>query len=567
MNDPKEKVVFAELVLYALQGTIDETQLRTLRKTLANDPDAVSLYLDLMEIYTELSPLGAVHIQGEKGVSEDCQIQELNDLLSLLMKEEATAPVTIIEKPVEHTPLVYKVNRPPLEKKQSKTLLWVSISSMAALFIVIASLVLLPHFQPISVATVLDSIDTGPESEALMPGKRLTNQKTFYTIQQGIAKIQFDSGASVIVEGPAEFCLKNSNAMVLRQGKIFAFVPGQAQGFSVSTPDSTIVDLGTEFGITVLPNQGTELHVFSGLTQILFPGSSRTDSVQDVTAGQARRINAAAERIETIPLSEYQFVRQIDSDRKMISKGNDLVSLCDLVLGGSGYGSAEKPSFNCDPNTGQILEFFTGEHRKVEKAYRKVQACPYIDGIFVPNGKNQVVTSQGHVFEECPDTNGMYFNDLGFNSQYRYFPQIEKQYAGDRKLNFPTSRLFMHSNLGLTIDLNAVRRHFPGQEISRFLTAVGTAYANEYGVIMAVEEMAPSISQFDVWITVDGKLRSRAQQVRWDSLLTLEVPLEPQDRFLSILVTDGGVIVEEIIASHYDLCLLADPRFELTIIR
>jgi len=81
---------------------------------------------------------------------------------------------------------------------------------------------------------------------------------------------------------------------------------------------------------------------------------------------------------------------------------------------------------------------------------------------------------------------------------------------------------------------------------------------------MGVEDGAPASAEFDVWITVDGRLRAKAAKVRWDSLIDLDVPLTSQDRFLSILVTDGGTIrVDGFNANHYDLCLLGDSRFEV----
>ena len=72
----------------------------------------------------------------------------------------------------------------------------------------------------------------------------------------------------------------------------------------------------------------------------------------------------------------------------------------------------------------------------------------------------------------------------------------------------------------------------------------------------------PDLARIDG--VVDGQLRMKAQKVRSDSLLNLEVPLSSEDRFLSILVTDGGVnrsLGNN--ANHMDLCGLADSRFEM----
>jgi len=80
-------------------------------------------------------------------------------------------------------------------------------------------------------------------------------------LKSGLAEVDFDSGASVILEGPAEFELgakgsggrdqKGSNACSLSLGKLVALVPKQARGFTVQTPALRIMDLGTQFGVRV----------------------------------------------------------------------------------------------------------------------------------------------------------------------------------------------------------------------------------------------------------------------------------------------------------------------------
>jgi hypothetical protein len=122
----------------------------------------------------------------------------------------------------------------------------------------------------------------------------------------------------------------------------------------------------------------------------------------------------------------------------------------------------------------------------------------------------------------------------------------------------------MHSNLGATFNLDAVRLQFPGLTIRRFLTTVGTLSSFGGYPIYLTEEFTPAETEFDVWFVVDGSLRMKAQKVRSDSLLNLEVPISPEDRFLSILVTDGSITYSpDNNVNHFDMCGLADSRFEM----
>lgn len=108
-----------------------------------------------------------------------------------------------------------------------------------------------------------------PRSGAPLPPRHLS-------LRSGLAHIEFYSGATVILEGPAEFDLISANAAYCGQGKLRATVPSQAQGFTLTTPKVELVDRGTEFGVQVEPNDMTEVHVFQGKVDLYDAGSNRT---------------------------------------------------------------------------------------------------------------------------------------------------------------------------------------------------------------------------------------------------------------------------------------------------
>jgi len=154
--------------------------------------------------------------------------------------------------------------------------------------------------------------------------------------------------------------------------------------------------------------------------------------------------------------------------------------------------------------------------------------------------------------------------ELCFNKKWKYTAIVEQRYEKMRDLTFEPSILYMHSNLGATFNLEAVRHQFGGKSISRFLTTVGTLASFGGYPIYLTEEFTPAETEFDVWFVVDGSLRMKAQKVRSDSLINLEVPISPEDRFLSILVTDGSVSSSPgNNVNHFDMCGLADSRFEM----
>ena len=70
-------------------------------------------------------------------------------------------------------------------------------------------------------------------------------------LTSGLAQLEFYSGARVILEGPVDLELVSANRAVCHSGRIRAWVPPQARGFQVVSPEFELVDLGTEFGMEV----------------------------------------------------------------------------------------------------------------------------------------------------------------------------------------------------------------------------------------------------------------------------------------------------------------------------
>ena len=66
-------------------------------------------------------------------------------------------------------------------------------------------------------------------------------------LAKGFAQITFDSGAQVVLQGPASLDVDSAWKATLARGTMKASVPPQAVGFSVSNPTVEVVDLGTEF--------------------------------------------------------------------------------------------------------------------------------------------------------------------------------------------------------------------------------------------------------------------------------------------------------------------------------
>jgi hypothetical protein len=113
-------------------------------------------------------------------------------------------------------------------------------------------------------------------------------------LKSGYAHIEFYSGATVILEGPADFQLVSFNEAFCTHGKLRALVPPEAEGFTVRSPKLDLVDRGTEFGLSVDGNERTEVHVFKGKVELYDAGADADAAPgRELTTGRGVRLRGA----------------------------------------------------------------------------------------------------------------------------------------------------------------------------------------------------------------------------------------------------------------------------------
>lgn len=120
-------------------------------------------------------------------------------------------------------------------------------------------------------------------------------------LQSGLVQLEFYSGATIVIEGPAELRLDSATEASLIRGRLRAEVPPPASGFRVRCPAIDVVDLGTEFGISVGPEKDAEVHVFDGVVRLFEPGRAGVGNPRyELTTGCGVRIDSLGE-LQDIP--------------------------------------------------------------------------------------------------------------------------------------------------------------------------------------------------------------------------------------------------------------------------
>jgi len=129
-------------------------------------------------------------------------------------------------------------------------------------------------------------------------------------LESGLVEIGFESGASIILQGPATLDLLTAKSARLRFGKLAAKVPKSAHGFTVLSPEGKIIDLGTEFVMSVAKNGSTEVYVDKGEVQAL---GNKSESKTAIHVKEREGIVLADGAVSRKPpeTSPTKFIREI----------------------------------------------------------------------------------------------------------------------------------------------------------------------------------------------------------------------------------------------------------------
>ncbi|MEP3482298.1 MAG: FecR domain-containing protein [Fuerstiella sp.] len=162
--------------------------------------------------------------------------------------------------------------------------LWLTVASIAALL-----MVGFVDWQSRPVATLASSENAAWESVLpTTPGSRL--KPGLLQLRSGVATVQFDSGASVVLEAPAGFELVSSMKARLVSGAAIFDVPDSAIGFTVETPEGYAIDYGTRFAVQVEPEkQRSEFELIEGEIAVHHPSAS--DEIRLTEAGRSVSIS------------------------------------------------------------------------------------------------------------------------------------------------------------------------------------------------------------------------------------------------------------------------------------
>jgi hypothetical protein len=302
-----------ELTGHFCDGTISPVQAERLEKLVADSAEARQYVLDTFQVHCELA--------WEFGrASGDPQLTSLGIAKG---GGRAFAGVRPGGKTNDFASLSSPVNR--------RRRRWISLAVAASIVAAATLFAIFPSRQPrpeapsrqeshpttSQVARVEKINGVRWRQDAAAEIGRSLPSGTKLSIEQGLAQIRFESGAKIIVQGPADIELQSVNSATLRSGSLTADVPVQARGFEIHTPNANVVDLGTRFGIACEAGQ-TDVEVFAG-NVLLRPNTAGANDPKELrlAAHDAERVRGTPGTgpLQVVPIApgSRSFADSVDS--------------------------------------------------------------------------------------------------------------------------------------------------------------------------------------------------------------------------------------------------------------
>ena len=303
----------AELIEAYCDGLISDSDLRRLEACLLEDKDARRAFVTVFHLHTEL------HFAMRARRAADAAVQRV---LASDPPEQS--------KPSRSSP----ASRWRILIAKPRLVMACTAAGLLIVASVVATMTSLRQPKPglsdatksledrrgVNVAWLVNAQDCQwAEIKNEMPGRDMRAGKRL-RLQAGLAQIEFDRGARVLLEGPAELVLVSGSEARLVHGKLTARVPAAACGFTILSPQGKIVDLGTEFGLSVDEEGETTVRVFDGLVAA-FPIDFEPQNSAAVTIAQDQTARIDGRTVALNPALAEQgtprFVRSIQPLRSV----------------------------------------------------------------------------------------------------------------------------------------------------------------------------------------------------------------------------------------------------------
>jgi len=223
----------------------------------------------------------------------------------------------------------------------------------AAAILIICSVILWVKMVP--VANTVASFQLSPDSAFSLShaeGKEVAKGAVLSTgsrlqLTKGVMEASFESGVRCVFKAPCDLTVLANDRISVADGVAWFHVPPSSVGFTVELPHLTVIDLGTEFGISAPDKESQEVHVMDGRVKVITRNAS-SPSIE-LKAGEARKVGPAGALVE-IPVQTEKFMEALPQRASRLISNGDLNTPVNQYNNNSGV-----TVFSLNPRTLKVL--------------------------------------------------------------------------------------------------------------------------------------------------------------------------------------------------------------------
>jgi hypothetical protein len=263
---------------------LNEAECRELMEWFDEDDSRVSAFADELRVGNVLA---AMHMMESDriplAVKDSLKRSELASDISHRVRQR-------IESQIQPLPADVKRSNLPLRKWAPW---WIATAAVITLCVFLAT-----HHDT-NLGDVIATVQNARKVQEVSAGDQLRSGQILKLVD-GRVKINFQSGARLAIQAPAELKLLGPNSAQLQHGVATVRVPGEIKGFVLVTPHQRVTDLGTSFGVEVDTSGDTAISVFEGEIEL--------EDHRRLFGGQTVALTAADETAREIPYAIDQFL-------------------------------------------------------------------------------------------------------------------------------------------------------------------------------------------------------------------------------------------------------------------
>jgi ferric-dicitrate binding protein FerR (iron transport regulator) len=311
MSDPPNPPELLELLEGLCNGQLDPERHDRLQSLLRDHPEAQRVYLDYLDMHLALGRWGRQEgAEGESGIptSQRGRPSSARQVVSFPFRGRRLAAVGLAAVSLIALTVVTRLHEPPRKPE---------VANVGAA---------VPDRQDprvkdgreltpgagLAVVVKLDGVQW-EETDGRVPteGDVLPAQR--FRLSSGRATLAFFNGVMLTLEGPAQLELESIDRVFCHRGRLRVRVPAGAEGFVVAAPGSSVVDLGTEFGLNVEDDGRARVMVFEGEAEAAVLGATDlSERSQTVEQNKAFEIDPRSGNISEAVADTTSFVASPD---------------------------------------------------------------------------------------------------------------------------------------------------------------------------------------------------------------------------------------------------------------